>query len=386
MQKDIDSAKIVAFKSTTLASNNKEKRKASFLLGYIYGLNKEYNKSNKFYTSSIAISPLDKAWKLYVQANIAHNYLRLNQPVKAIALGQEVVKSQLNSKYSYNTYTVIGKAYAKRNKLDSAQYYLGKAYDKIMAVKNNKKLKANHFFTIAKTNEMFGRYNAAVLYYKKSQKLRNKNEDRCNVSLYMAQCYLKKGDLESANQYLNVADSNLYNQVLLLHAKGLLLFRQKKLPQLSLVCQKVNDLLDSNLREIIKEDHDLYLESRKALLHKKDLLQAELDQKAILAKQQLQTVATLRLAGFLSMVFLLIILFVVFKRYKNQTKKLAQLHLSSSENMDQNTAKIRSLKVIHTTQKDDTLEQGDDLTEDEKAKQVCDWILSNATFTLRRDT
>ncbi|EAY28781.1 tetratricopeptide repeat domain protein [Microscilla marina ATCC 23134] len=385
---DIDSAKIVAFNAFNIAANNKEKRKASFLLGHIYRISKEYNKSNKFY--NLSINTQDKAWQAYVQVNIANNCMSLNKPYEAIRLGQEVVNSGFHANYLYAVYTTIGKAYANINKPDSSFAYLDKAYSKILTIKNNKILKANHFFTIAKTNEMFGRYDDAVLYYKKSQKLRNKNEDRCNVSLHLAQCYLKSNNSNLAEKYLRLAESinsgSLYNKALLLKTKGILFFKQKKLSELSLVCQKINDLLDNNLREIIKEDQLFYVKSRKELFHKRNLLQLEFDQRAISAKQHLQTVATLRLAGFLSMVFLLVIVLIIFARHKTKAKKREQLQLLSSENIGQNIVKIRSLKVVHTAKKDGTLEQENELTEDEKAKQVCDWISSNATFTLRRDT
>jgi len=315
-----------AHKASVLANGSRDLYRANFLLGYLYHQNKEYTKSNEYYEKSVRFAR-NKSEKNLVKNNISGNHLKLGNFKEALSLAQKVLKylKETHNKYIYNTYTNIGNLYSKLGSIDSAKSFFGNAYQEIKVLKDDKII-ANHFFTLAKMYEDFGHPDSAIFYYKKSQKLRVEGKDKCNVSLHMAQCYIKKGDFEAGSKCLVEAEKMqiiaLYNQTLLLKIKGELFFGQKNFKKLNLISKQLNKLLDDHLKDVVKGDQAFYVEARNELLQKRDLLQIESNQKSVLRSKK---TAHISLVVFLLVLFSLFITLVIFRRYKVKVGKVLQL-------------------------------------------------------------
>ena len=322
---NIEQAIVNTHKASVLAKGHRDLYRVNFLLGYLYHQNKEYTRSNEYYKKSLPFARKESE-KISVQNNISGNFLKLGNFKKALLLAQKVLKyrKKTHSKYIYNTYTNIGQLYSKLGSIDSAKYFLGNAYNEIKVLKDDKII-ANHFFTLAKMYEDFGYSDSAIFYYQQSRKLRIKDKDKCNVSLHIAQCYIKKGDLEAGNRHLVEAEmrqiEGLYNQTLLLRMKGELFFKQKNFKKFSLINKQLNKLLDDHLNDVVKGDQAFYIETRKELFQKRNLLQNEAHQKNVL---KLEKTKHINLVIIFLTLFSLFVTLILFRRYKAKIGKMLQ--------------------------------------------------------------
>lgn len=330
---DLDRATFYATKALLKSPQDRIWR-VNFLQALIYKKKKEYNQSVNFYKLAIenANTLMDS---MYTSNNLANVYYEMGLHEESYKIAWKVVKYYEKIKYSriYDTYGIIGKIYAKKDRLDSAKFFLNQAMINIpTAHDEDKQVTAGFLEAKANIYKDFDKYDIAIDTYKQAIKLQKTGYKKCEYLINLAECYAMQNDSVQAKKLLAKAapllGAHLHNQAS--HIRVTSFFSN----QLDSLRSKINSLITANEQHLTKKDLKVYTDIRDKIQQKRQVItQTE--------KLRAERKASWRFHTIMVLVVLLATLGVIYWGKERANRLITQFEIISSN--------IRYLKRMRAT-------------------------------------